>query len=252
MNVSAVMIVKNGARTIRRSLESLREFDDVVVYDNGSSDGTQAIAGEFPNVRLIEGQFDGFGTTKNRAASYALHEWILIIDSDEVVDAELLHALKNKPLDPRTIYIVNFLAYYKEIQIRHCGWNNQKIRRLYNKSVTRFNDNAVHENIIDEGMAKENIEGNMKHYSYMSISDFIVKVDRYSTLFAADNAGKKFPTPAKAFVNGLYSFFRTYVLKRGFLDGYAGLIIAFSHMATNFYKYIKLYEINRERQESRE
>lgn len=251
MNVSAVMIVKNGARTIRRSLESLREFEDVVVYDNGSNDGTQAIAGEFPNVRLIEGQFDGFGTTKNRAASYAVHEWILIIDSDEVVDEELLHALKTKPLDPRTIYIVNFLAYYKEIQIRHCGWNNQKIRRLYNKSVTRFNDNAVHENIIDEGMAKESIEGNMKHYSYMSISDFIVKADRYSTLFAADNAGKKFPTPAKALVNGLYSFFRTYVLKRGFLDGYAGLIIAFSHMATNFYKYIKLYELNRERQESR-
>ena len=248
MNVSAVMIVKNGARTIRRSLESLRAFDDVVVYDNGSTDGTQAIANEFPNVRLVEGEFDGFGTTKNRAASYAVHDWILIIDSDEVVDDELLHALKTKKLDPRTIYIVNFLAYYKEIQIRHCGWNNQKIRRLYNKSVTRFNDNAVHENIIDEGMNKEGIEGNMKHYSYMSISDFIVKVDRYSTLFAQGNAGKKFPTPAKAFFNGLYSFFRTYVLKRGFLDGYAGLIISFSHMATNFYKYIKLYEMNREAQ----
>lgn len=246
MNVSAVMIVKNGGRTIRRSLESLREFDDVVVYDNGSTDGTQNIAREFPNVRLIEGEFDGFGTTKNRAASFALHEWILIIDSDEVVDEELLRALKTKPLDPRTIYIVNFLAYYKEIQIRHCGWNNQKIRRLYNKSVTRFNDNAVHENIIDEGMKKEHIEGHMKHYSYMSISDFIVKVDRYSTLFAQGNVGKKFPTPAKAFFNGLYSFFRTYVLKRGFLDGYAGLVIAFSHMATNFYKYIKLYEMNRE------
>lgn len=246
MNVSAVMIVKNGARTIRRSLESLREFDDVVVYDNGSTDGTQAIANEFPNVRLIEGEFDGFGTTKNRAAGFATHDWVLIIDSDEVVDDGLLHALKTKPLDPRTIYIVNFLAYYKEIQIRHCGWNNQKIRRLYNKSVTRFNDNAVHENIIDEGMNKESIEGNMKHYSYMSISDFIIKVDRYSTLFAQGNVGKKFPTPAKAFFNGLYSFFRTYVLKRGFLDGYAGLIIAFSHMATNFYKYIKLYEMNRE------
>lgn len=246
MNVSAVMIVKNGARTIRRSLESLRAFDDVVVYDNGSTDGTQTIANEFSNVRLIEGEFDGFGTTKNRAASYAVHDWILIIDSDEVVDEELLHALQTKSLDLHTIYIVNFLAYYKEIQIRHCGWNNQKIRRLYNKSVTRFNDNAVHENIIDKGMEKAPIEGNMKHYSYMSISDFIIKVDRYSTLFAQGNVGKKFPTPAKAFFNGLYSFFRTYILKRGFLDGYAGLIIAFSHMATNFYKYIKLYEMNRE------
>lgn len=246
MNVSAVMIVKNGARTIRKSLESLKEFNDVIVYDNGSDDGTQDIVKEFVNAHLIEGVFDGFGTTKNRAASYAKNDWILIIDSDEVVDEELLHALKTKVLDPKSIYIVNFLAFYKEIQIKHCGWNNQKIRRLYNKTVTRFNDNAVHENIIDEGMKKEAIEGNMKHYSYMSISDFIVKLDRYSTLFANDNAGKKLSSPLKAFFNGVYSFFRTYILKRGFLDGYAGLIIAFSHMATNFYKYIKLYEINQE------
>lgn len=246
MNVSAVMIVKNGARTIRRSLESLRKFDNVVVYDNGSTDGTLEIAREYPNVNLIEGNFDGFGTTKNRAARFAKHEWVLIIDSDEVVDEALLTALQTKSLDPHTIYIVNFLAYYKEIQIRHCGWNNQKIRRLYNKTVTRFNDNAVHENIIDAGMKKEAIEGNMKHYSYMSISDFIIKLDRYSTLFAADNAGKKSASPAKALLNGLYSFFRTYILKQGFLDGYAGLVISFSHMATNFYKYIKLYEINLE------
>lgn len=246
MNVSAVMIVKNGARTIHKSLESLSRFDDVVVYDNGSTDGTQEIARNFVNVNLIEGEFDGFGTTKNRAASYAAHDWVLIIDSDEVVDEELLHALQTQTLDPNAIYIVNFLAYYKEIPIRHCGWNNQKIRRLYNRSVTRFNDNFVHENIIDEGMKKLPIGGNMKHYSYMSISDFIVKLDRYSTLFATDNVGKKSSSPAKAFFNGLYSFFRTYVLKRGFLDGYAGLIIAFSHMATNFYKYIKLYEMNLE------
>jgi len=251
MNVSAVMIVKNGARTIQRSLESLREFDDVIVYDNGSSDGTQTIAGEFPNVRLVEGEFDGFGTTKNRAASYAKHDWVLIIDSDEVVDDTLLQALKTEELDPKAIYIVNFLAYYKEIPIRHCGWNNQKIRRLYNKRVTRFNDNFVHENILDEGMKKLPISGNMKHYSYMSISDFIVKLDRYSTLFATDNVGKKSSSPAKAFFNGFYSFFRTYILKRGFLDGYAGLIIAFSHMATNFYKYIKLYEMNLEQKSKR-
>lgn len=251
MNVSAVMIVKNGARTIHKSLESLRGFDDVVVYDNGSTDGTQEIARNFVNVNLIEGEFDGFGTTKNRAASYAAHDWVLIIDSDEVVDEELLHALQTQELDPNAIYIVNFLAYYKEIPIRHCGWNNQKIRRLYNRSVTRFNDNFVHENIIDEGMKKLPMGGNIKHYSYMSISDFIVKLDRYSTLFATDNVGKKSSSPAKAFFNGLYSFFRTYVLKRGFLDGYAGLIIAFSHMATNFYKYIKLYEMNLEQKSKR-
>lgn len=246
MNVSAVMIVKNGARTIDKSLESLKQFDDVVVYDNGSTDGTQAIAAGYPNVRLIEGEFDGFGTTKNRAASYAKHDWILIIDSDEVVDDGLLHTLKTEILDPNAIYIVNFLAYYKDMQVRYCGWNNQKIRRLYNKKVTRFNNNLVHENIIDEGMKKLSINGNMKHFSYLDLSDFMIKVDRYSTLFANNNVGIKKSSPTKAVLNAFYSFFRTYVLKRGFLDGYAGLVISFSHMATNFYKYMKLYEMNKE------
>ncbi len=251
MNVSCVMIVKNGARTIRKTLESLREFEDVVVYDNGSTDGTQAIAREYANVHLIEGEFDGFGTTKNRAAGYAKYDWILSIDSDEEVDAGLMMALKNDTFDPNTVYFVNALAYYKDIPIRHSGWNNQKVRRFYHKKTTAFNDNFVHERIMDDGMKTALLDGNMKHYSYMSISDFIIKLDRYSTLFANDNMGKRSSSPAKAFFNGLYSFFRTYILKRGFLDGYAGLIIAFSHFATNFYKYIKLYELNLEQKSKR-
>ena len=159
MNISAVMIVKNGAVTIRKTLDSLEKFDDIVVYDNGSTDETVAIAREYSNVNLIEGNFDGFGTTKNRAATYAKNDWILSIDSDEVVDLELLHALQDKVLDARTIYVINAIAYYKDIQIRYSGWTDQKIRRLYNKTVTQFNDNFVHEHIIEEGMNKELIEG---------------------------------------------------------------------------------------------
>lgn len=249
MNISAVMIVKNGALTIEKSLQSLETFDDVVVYDNGSTDGTQEIVSSFSNVNLIEGEFKGFGWTKNKAASYAKNDWILIIDSDEVVNEELLKTLQTKILDEQKIYILNFLAFYKDIQIKHCGWNNQKIRRVYNKKTTQFNNNHVHENIMDEGLSFEELSGSMEHYSYSSISDFIIKVDRYSTLFANDNTGKKNSSPLKAFFNGLYSFVKTYFIKRGFLDGYAGLLIAFSHMATNFYKYLKLYEKNRELKE---
>ena len=106
------MIVKNGAFTIEKTLQSLCEFDDVVVYDNGSTDGTQEIVKTFSNVNLIEGEFKGFGWTKNKAASYAKHEWILIIDSDEVVDAELLKTLQTQELNKNSVYILNFLAFY--------------------------------------------------------------------------------------------------------------------------------------------
>jgi hypothetical protein len=113
--------------------------------------------------------------------------------------------------------------------------------------------------LIDEGLKiREFKEGSIQHFSYHSVSDLVLKVERYSTLFAEDNSSefhhgraKVSASPSKAFFNGLYSFFRTYVLKRGFLDGHVGLLIAFSHMATNFYKYMKLYERNCEKAASK-
>ena len=246
MNISVVVLAKNSEKTLEKTLLSLKEFDDVVVYDNGSTDSSIQIAKSFSNVNLVEGELKGFGWTKNKASTYAKYDWILVIDSDEVVDKQLLQELKNKTLDKNIVYKLNFKAFYKDIQVKYCGWNNQKIKRLYNKSITSYNSNDVHEDIITNGLKIEELKGNVEHYSYHSISEFIIKADRYSTLFAKNNVGKKSSSPAKAFFNGLYSFFRTYILKKGFKDGYVGLIIAFSHMVTNFYKYIKLYEANKE------
>ncbi len=245
-NISAVVLAKNNEATIRKTLEALRTFDDVVVYDNGSSDATMNIVKEFSNVNLVQSEFKGFGWTKNKAASYAKNEWILIVDSDEVVDDALRETLQTKQLDKKTVYILNFKAFYKEREVKHCGWNNQKIKRLYNKTITKYNDNDVHEDIITKGLKTEILPGNMEHYSYQSIEQFVAKANTYSTLFAQNNAGKKSSSPSKAFFNGAYSFIKTYFLKQGFRDGYVGLLIAYSHMVTNFYKYLKLYEFNEE------
>ncbi|RXJ69159.1 glycosyl transferase [Halarcobacter ebronensis] len=246
MNISVVVLAKNSESTLEKTLEALKGFDDVVVYDNGSEDSTVQIAQKYSNVNLIEGEFRGFGWTKNRASSFAKNDWILIIDSDEVVDSQLFETLKNKKFDDNTVYKLNFKAFYKDIQVKYCGWNNQKIKRLYNKKFTKYNSNDVHEDIITDGFKIEELEGNVEHYSYQSISQFVIKADYYSSLYAKNNVGKKKSSPTKAFFNAMYSFFRTYFLKKGFLDGYVGLIIAYSHMVTNFYKYIKLYEANKE------
>ena len=245
-NISAVVLAKNNEVTIGNTLEALREFDDVVVYDNGSTDKTIQIAKNFTNVNLVQGDFKGFGWTKNNAASFAKHNWIIIVDSDEVLDTELCETLKTQNLDENIVYIVNFRAFYKDIEVKHCGWNNQKIKRVYNKHKTKYNDNDVHEDIITDGLKTELLNGNIKHYSYQSIEQFVNKANTYSTLFAKNNAGKKSSSPTKAFFNGAYSFIKTYIFKQGFRDGYVGLIIAYSHMVTNFYKYIKLYELNEE------
>ena len=244
-NISVVMIVKNGASTIKEVLESLTNFKDVVIYDNGSTDGTQDIVKSFSNTNLIEGEFLGFGPTKNKAASYAVNDWIFSLDADEVISKEFIENLYNKILDYYTIYTILRSNFYKQTQVKHC-WGDDIIIRIYNRKATSFTDKKVHEKIIQKDLKIEGIRGIVKHYPYNTISDFIVKLDRYSTIYAQDNAAKKSSSPLKAILNAKYSFIKTYFFKRGFLDGYAGLIIAFSHMATNFYKYMKLYEINKE------
>ncbi len=245
-NISAVVLTKNNEATILRTLQSLKDFDDIVVYDNGSTDKTMKIAKKFKNVNLVQGEFKGFGWTKNQATNFAKHDWVIIVDSDEVIDEQLLQSIKVKKLDSHTVYILNSKAFYKNIEIKYCGWNHIKNKRVYNRKITCYNNNNVHEDIITTGLKTSVLAGNIKHYSYQSIEQFINKANTYSTLFAKDNVGRKKSSPLKAISNGCFSFFKTYFLKGGFLDGYVGLIIAFSHMTTNFYKYIKLYELNKE------
>jgi len=248
-NISCVIIAKNAAATLRETLESLQAFQDVVLYSNNSTDDTNAIARSYENVNLVEGDFLGFGPTKNAAASFAKNEWILSIDADEVLSHELVEELKLLLLEEERLYSLSRQNYYKQSIIKHC-WGNDIIIRLYNKTQTSFTNKHLHEHIISEGFNIVPLHGILRHYPYTSITDFIIKLERYSTIYAQDNAGKKSSSPTKAFFNGVFSFLKTYILKRGFLDGYAGLIIAFSHMATNFYKYMKLYELNCELKKS--
>ncbi len=244
-NISCVMIVKDAETTISKVLESLCLFEDVVVYSNNSTDNTNQIALSFKNVNLIEGEFLGFGDTKNKAATYAKNDWVLSLDADEVLSAEFINSVTKIDPNNNTVYNILRTNYYKQTQIKNC-WGNDIITRLYNKTKTKFTSSKVHENIITTGFHIEQLDGIVQHYPYSNITDFIVKLDRYSTMFAQDNVGKKNSSPLKAILNAKYSFIKTYIFKRGFLDGYAGLVIAFSHMATNFYKYIKLYELNKE------
>lgn len=250
MNISVVIIVKNGATTLVQCLDSLRQFEDIVVYNNGSTDTTVSIASNYQNVNVINGDFIGFGPTKNIAATFAKNDWILSIDADEVMNEFIVQEILSLSLDPNVTYSLLRKNFYKKTEIRHC-WGNDEIVRLYNRIVTHYSSDNVHEYVLTDGLIIQKLHAYFSHFTYQSISDFIMKVDLYSTLFAVDNAGKKKSSILKAVLDAKYAFFKTYILKMGFLDGYPGLIIAFSHMATSFYKYMKLYEMNIDKDNSR-
>ncbi|OQK16606.1 glycosyl transferase [Methyloprofundus sedimenti] len=243
-HISCVIIAKNAASTLTNTLDSLACFDEVVLYNNNSTDSTQDIAISYPNVKLIQGEFIGFGPSKNKAAGFSKNDWIISLDADEILSDDFIQNLQQTKLNELCIYTILRENYYQSAKIKYC-WGKDIIPRLYNRNKTAFTDKNVHEAIIEDGFHIKHIKGAIKHYPYGTISDFIIKLDRYSTLYAEDNAGKKSTSPLKAIINAHFAFFKTYVLKLGFLDGYPGLIIAFSHMATTFYKHMKLYAMNK-------
>lgn len=248
-NITVVIIAKDAQSNIEKCLDSLTNFKEVILYLNNTTDRTRDISKNYNNVKIIDGIFKGFGPTKNEASTFSSNDWILSLDSDEVLSKDFVKNITELKLNTNSVYSILRTNYYKKTKIKHC-WGNDIITRLYNKEETKFCNNYVHEYIIEKNLKNESLIGTVEHYPYQTITDFIIKVDRYSTIFAEDNIGKKNSSPTKAILNAKFSFIKTYIFKRGFLDGYAGLIIAFSHMATNFYKYIKLYELNKEIKDS--
>ena len=147
-HISAVMIAKDAEAHLEESLKSLKDFKEVIVYDTGSQDQTLKIAQKFSNVAIHQGPFIGFGPTKNEAASLAKNEWIFSIDSDEVVTPELLATLQTLSLQPQKVYAIRRQNLFLGRPVRYGNWGSDWVKRLYNRSFTRFSDTQVHESLI--------------------------------------------------------------------------------------------------------
>ncbi|WP_456432117.1 glycosyltransferase family 2 protein [Nitratifractor sp.] len=240
-SVSVTVLTKNSASTIRACLESLRVFTEVIVLDNGSEDRTLEIAQTFPNVRIFEHPFIGFGPMKNLAAQKATYDWILSIDSDEVLSPELQTSLARLDLhDPQVVYALERLNHYRGRPIRCCGWYPDRVLRLYNRRVTGFTDAPVHESLRRPlSIRTLTVEGELLHYPFNDVASLIDKMQRYSDLWVKMEGDA---TPAKAFFHAVFAFVKHYVFQRGFLCGYPGLLISVSNANGVFYKYMKRYE----------
>lgn len=242
--ISVTVLAKNSQKYLKEVLKALSPFGEVLLYDTGSTDDTIEIAATFPNVRIVKAPFIGFGPTHNMASAAAANDWILSIDSDEVVTPSLIDILKTEELDPKAVYAFPRHNYFNGKFIKCCGWYPDRQIRIYNRIKTRFSDDQVHEAIISEGMRYASLQAPIIHYSYGSISDFLAKMQAYSTLFAEQNRGIRHSSPLKALLHAAFAMFKSYIIKRGFLYGYEGLVISLYNCHTAYYKYLKLYEAN--------
>lgn len=231
-----MIIAKNAEETIEESLASLRVFNEVILYLNSSTDNTESIASQFENVKIVHGEFIGFGPTKNAAATYAKHEWILSLDSDEILNIKLTEEIDFLDLqDSKKLYILKRDNYF-------LGANTVSkdyIVRLYNKKFTSFDDALVHEKVIVPKDAMTiKLKYSFKHLNITNINQTLTKMIKYTDLGAE---GKKTCFFIVVIAKATFAFIQTYFLRLYFINGWRGFVIAVSNANRRFYKYLKQY-----------
>ena len=241
--LTLAVITLNEEANIERCLRSVDFVDDIVVVDSGSTDRTVEIA-EQCGARVFVEKWRGYRAQKARATELAKNHWVLSLDADEALSEELSQEiqklfLKEKP--PCSAYRIPRISYHLGRWIRHGGWYPDYQLRLFDKSRSRWAEGHVHERIETEKLGT--LTNDMKHWVFKDLSDNVDTNNEYSSLGAKDleERGKRFSL-FKLIFKPWGKFLETYIVKRGFLDGLPGFIIAVGASYSMFLKFAKLWE----------
>ncbi len=240
INISVTILTKNSSKHIHEVLNSLSDFDEIIIVDNGSQDNTVEIAGGYSNAKIYHETFIGFGPLKNIAVDRARNDWVFSLDSDEVPSGELIEELKALDLKDLTrAFMINRQNIFCSRVIKHSGWNPDWLIRIFNRKTARFSGNYVHEHVVcDSHVKAHKLKGGIVHYTADDIKDIINKMNNYSSLYALSGDLKK-QSPFIALIKGAAAFMKAYIVRCGFLDGWRGLVIAVMAANGAFFKHAK-------------
>jgi glycosyltransferase involved in cell wall biosynthesis len=242
MTLSVVVITKNEASVIARCLESVAWADELIVLDSESTDGTPNIARAQGAQVEVTNEWPGFGAQKNRALSRARGDWVLALDADEWVTPagriEIEQAIAN-PACYAGFEMPRLSSYCGRI-MRHSGWWPDRVTRLFRRGVACFSDDLVHERVLVSGPIGR-LRQPLRHEAINDLSELLAKINAYSSAGALMKfqRGQK-ASLATAIGHGMWTLFRTYFLRAGFLDGREGLMLALSNAEAAYYRYLKL------------
>jgi glycosyltransferase involved in cell wall biosynthesis len=242
VKISAIVITRDNERTIARCLESLRWVDEIVVVDSGSIDRTPDICRDLGAQVHVTADWPGHGPQKNRALDRATGEWVLSIDSDEWVSPQLRMEIERALENPgeRAGYAIPRRSSFCGRYMRHSGWWPDYVLRLFRRERGRFTDDHTHERLVVEG-AVGRLREPIMHEAITDLDQMLAKMNGYSSSSARMKLEKGARGSIKAAVaHGAWAFFRTYVLRLGFLDGREGFILAVANAEGSYYRYVKL------------
>ncbi len=243
--LSAILITRNEEANLEDCLASLDGLaTQIVVVDTQSTDRTLVIAQRYGALISSPPDWPGFGPQKNRALDLASEDWVLSLDADECLTPELRAEIKGVLDKPQTdCYAIPRLSWYCGRFMRHSGWTPDYVDRLFKRGSARFSTDLVHERLIPKGPVLR-LKNQMLHYSFMNLAQVQEKMERYSTASAQQAFARgKTASPLKAILHGAWSFFRTYILRAGFLDGPQGFSLALANAKGSYLRYIKLWRL---------
>jgi glycosyltransferase involved in cell wall biosynthesis len=243
--LSVTIITCNEEKNIRDCLESVKWADEIIVIDSNSKDKTVEICREYTEKVFVE-EWHGFGLQKNLCIEKADCKWILNLDADERIPSGLKEEIVNllKRNDTYDGYYIARKNFFGKKWIKYGGWYPDYNLRLFKKEKGRFNERGVHEKVELKGKAGY-LENHLEHYTYRDTGDFFERMNRYSTLSAKElYKGQKRASLFNIALRPPFTFFKMYILKRGFLDGYSGFLLALLYSFYTFGKYVKLKEFS--------
>lgn len=247
VKISVVIITYNEERNVARCIDSvLSVADEIVVVDSFSKDRTKEIC-LAKGVRFVEHLFRNHIDQKNFALTQASFQHVLSLDADEYLSPELTASiLEVKETWPAEAFRMNRLSSYGNKWITHGSWYPDRKIRLWNRNVGSWGGENPHDRVVlKRGVPVIHLRGDILHRAYKDSRETIEKIQRYSDIFAYENAGRKPSSLLKILGHTTFAFLKSYVIKRGFLDGYEGLMVAKAEGNHVFYKYSKLYEANK-------
>ncbi len=240
-----VIVARDETENIGRCLDSCPQNVERLVVDTGSQDDTIDIARK-KGARLEQLPWRGFASTKQAAVDLATHDWVLVLDADETLSPELAERL-TKIFAGNPVFRawrIHRRSFYLGRLIRYSGWQNDFTLRLFHRAYAKFNAKLVHEHIVTREKIGT-IPEPLFHYPYATICRHWQKINLYSSLGAEElyQNGKTISI-IRALCHGIAKFLKMFILKRGFLDGRSGLILALLSSWGVSLKYLKLWEKN--------
>lgn len=240
--ISACIISFNEEDKIEDCLKSLQGIvDEIIIVDSLSTDRTKEIAQNYTD-KILDQEFLGHVEQKNLAVSKASHDWILSLDCDERLTQELASSiLKIKEnLEQADAYRMARKTFYIYRWLNHCWYPDYKIR-LFNRNSATWGGINPHDRVEVKGNKIVTLDGDIQHYSFDSLSEHIQTLDLFTEIGAREIIRRdKAVTIISPWTHGLWTFIRLYIFKRGFLDGYAGLVVSVLSGMHAFVKYNKV------------